>query len=215
VSVERATVTVTGVQPPAAPLEGRLEPEPAPEPPPPPAPTLAAVLAVAAGADAPIPPTPVLVMLAVSVTGRTVMILVDVDVDVLVVVGWAELCPAPTPPAPPAPIVALGAPDDFVMYMVMVSVEVCFNVVVTTMVDDPVPSVYVRVVSPVLEPPTAPDAPALPTPVPVRVAATFVAVGEKAVPVLTAAAEAREEDMDSAAVTGQIVVVTAIVSVTM
>ncbi len=96
-------------------------------------------------------------------------------------------------------------------------------VVVTTVAVDPVPKVYVKTVSELPEPapfPPDPEFPELLEPVPMGGAAVMAPevdaaeVATTATPVLAAAEEARDEEMDSAAVTGQTVVVTSIVSVT-
>jgi len=191
VTVERATVTVTGAQ----------LPPPLPAPP------------VAPTPDAPAAPEPA----APVGTGTTVTYLVDVKVPEMVVVD------EPDREAPPAP--ELGPVAYSVWYAV--AVEVRWIVVVTTVADEPLPSVYVRVelVTVPAPVPVAWEPPAVVTPVPrgtetpldagLDEAGPYVGVAIGALEYVVAAKEERTADLaDSVAVTGQIVVVRAIVSVT-
>lgn len=137
--------------------------------------------------------------------GRTVMYLVEVLVPVIVVVGpVSEAETSPCTPVTPA------APDSPGKVAYTVAVEVCLMVVVTTVVDDPDPSVYVRTTlddAPVSSAPLDPLAPAVGaavTPVP---RGTVDAGVDKTPPdVAVAEYEAKAAELaDSASATGQTV----------
>lgn len=122
----------------------------------------------------------------------------------------AETCPSlPVTPA---------APDWPGKVAYTVAVEVCLTVVVTTVVDDPEPRVYVRTTDsdPVCSAPDDPLAPAVGAAVTPVLRGTVADAGLEVAPPAVAVAEYEAlaaELADSASSTGQTVVVTATVSV--
>lgn len=220
VTVERATVTVTAPQ--AAVSEALPEPlpEPLPDPLPEPLPD---------PLPDPEPAKPVVTALFSEATlveaDMTVMYLVEVDVpEIVVVPPFSDPEDPDSPFAPVSP--AEAADEDLVTYWVKysVEVEVWEMVVVITVVDEPLPRVYVRTVS--LPVPTGErvevgagvlEAEELPPSAAALDVGVTLAIDSDPVPTAAAdeAALERAADLaDSVAVTGQTVVVRAIVSVT-